>query len=109
MKMDVKSKPTMRRYSPEQKEQAVRMVLALRVELGTSQGTVKRVADQLGYGVESLRSWVKQAEIDGGSRSGTTSADAEELKRLRQENRELRRANDMADSTGGCKDLRVRL
>jgi len=95
MKMDVKSKPTMRRYSPEQKEQAVRMVFALRVELGTSQGTVKRVADQLGFGVESLRSWVKQAEIDGGSRSGTTSADAEELKRLRQENRELRRANDI--------------
>ncbi len=52
MNSNVKSKPTMRRYSPEQKEQAVRMVLALRVELGTSQGTVKRVADQLGYGVE---------------------------------------------------------
>ncbi len=57
MKMDVKSKPTMRRYSREQKEQAVRMVFALREELGTSQGTVKRVADQLGIGVESLRSW----------------------------------------------------
>ncbi len=95
MNTNVKSGPTMRRYSPEQKEQAVRMVLALRVELGTSQGTVKRVADQLGYGVESLRSWVKQAEIDGGSRSGMSSADAEELKRLRQENRELRRANDI--------------
>ncbi len=95
MNTNVKSKPTMRRYSREQKEQAVRMVFALRIELGTSQGTVKRVADQLGYGVESLRSWVKQAEIDGGSRSGMSSADVEELKRLRQENRELRRANDI--------------
>ena len=44
MNTNVESKLTMRRYSPEQKEQAVRMVLALRVELGTSQGTVKRVA-----------------------------------------------------------------
>jgi transposase len=43
--------------------------------------------------VNSLRSWVKQAEIDTGARSGTTSADASENKRLRQENRELKRAN----------------
>jgi len=95
MNMNVGSKPTTRRYSPEQKERAVRMVFALREELHTSQGTVKRVADQLGIGVESLRSWVKQAEIDTGSRSGTTSAEAAENKRLRQENRELKRANEI--------------
>jgi transposase len=95
MNMNVESKPTMRRYTPEQKDQAVRMVFALRKELGTSQGTVKRVADQLGIGVESVRSWVKQAEIDTGVRSGTTSADAAENKRLRQENRELKRANEI--------------
>ena len=47
-------KPTTRRYTPDEKEQAVRMVRALRAELGTSQGTVKRVAAQLGYGVESV-------------------------------------------------------
>jgi transposase-like protein len=47
-----------RRYSPEEKAQAVRMVFALRKETGTSQGTVRRVADQLGYGVESVRGWV---------------------------------------------------
>jgi transposase-like protein len=95
MNSDVGSKPTMRRYSPEQKDRAVRMVFALREELGSSQGTVKRVADQLGIGVESLRSWVKQAEIDTGARSDTTSAEAEENKRLRQENRELKRANEI--------------
>src|SRR5438045_4648320 len=88
-------KPTTRRYRPEEKVQAVRLVHQLRRELGTSQGTVERVARQLGYGVESVRGWVKQADIDGGERPGTTTADAEELKALRQEVRELRRANEI--------------
>jgi transposase len=60
---------------------------------------VKRVADQLGYGVESVRSWVRQAEVDGGLRAGTTSADAERIKELEQECRELRRANDTLNAT----------
>ena len=63
-------KPTTRRYSPEEKAAAVRMVRALRAELGTEQGTVSRVARQLGYGVESVRSWVRQADIDDGYASG---------------------------------------
>ena len=71
------------------------MVLALREELGTTAGTVARVARQLGYGVESVRSWVRQAEIGAGQRAGATSAESEELRRLRQENRELRRANEI--------------
>ena len=53
-----------RRYSEEEKAAAVRMVRTLRAELGTSQGTIKRVADQLGYGPESVRLWVRQADID---------------------------------------------
>ena len=85
--------PNSRRYSPEEKAQAVRMVQALRAELGTRQGTVARVAKQLGYGVESVRQWVNQADIDGGERPGTTSSDAERLRQLEQENRELKRAN----------------
>ncbi len=89
----MQDKPTTRRYTPEEKEQAVRMVRALRGELGTSQGTVKRVAGQLGYGAESVRSWVKQAGIDGGHTPGTTTADAARIKQLEQDNRELRRAN----------------
>jgi transposase len=85
--------PNSRRYSPEEKAQAVRMVKALRAELGTSQGTVARVAKQLGYGVESVRQWVQQADIDSGERPGTTSSDAQRLRQLEQENRELKRAN----------------
>ena len=63
-------KPTTRRYSPEEKAAAVRMVRALRAELGTEQGTVQRVARQLGYGVESVRMWVRQADIDDGLARG---------------------------------------
>jgi transposase len=69
------------------------MVVALREETGERHGSVKRVADQLGIGVESLRSWVKQYDIDHGERAGTSTADAQRIKELEQENRELRRAN----------------
>jgi transposase len=46
-------------------------------------------------GTESLRLWIKQADIDAGGRVGTTTAEHEELVELRKENRELRRANDI--------------
>jgi transposase len=88
-------KPTTRRYSEAEKERAVRAVRQLRKELGTDHGTVKRVAEQLGIGTESLRSWVRQAEIDDGVKSGTSTEDAERIKRLEQENRELRRTNEI--------------
>jgi transposase-like protein len=94
----VSGKPTTRRYTPEEKDQAVRMVRALRAELGTSQGTVKRVAEQLGYGVESVRTWVRQAEIDNGEVIGTTTAEAARVKQLEQEIRELKRANAILKS-----------
>ena len=88
-------KPTTRRYSPEEKAQAVRLVRQLRKELGTSQGTVVRVAEQLGYGVESVRLWVRQADINWGDAAGMSSADRAKMKSLEQENRELRRANEI--------------
>ncbi|MCQ3814577.1 MAG: transposase [Acidimicrobiia bacterium] len=84
-----------RRYSDEQKKHAVRMVFALRDDLGTSVGTVTRVARQLGYGEESLRRWVAQAEADAGPRAGVSTVESEELKRLRRQNRDLRRVNEI--------------
>ena len=98
MNVVVKGKGSQRRYSEELKQRAVRMVFQLREETGETQGSVKRVAAQLDIGVESLRSWVKQAEIDGGQRAGTTTVDAARLKELEQENRELRRANTILKS-----------
>ncbi|MDY7096411.1 MAG: IS3 family transposase [Acidobacteriota bacterium] len=91
-------RPTTRRYSPAEKERAVRLVFALREELGTDFGTVKRIADQLGYGPETVRKWVAQAEIDDGLRPGTTTAEAARIRELEQENRELRRANAILKS-----------
>ena len=88
-------KPTARRYSPEEKAAAVRMVRALRAELGTEQGTVSRVARQLGYGIESVRSWVRQADIDDGHAPGVSSGESQRIRDLEQENRELKRANEI--------------
>jgi transposase len=88
-------RPTTRRYTPEERAAAVRMVRTLRAELGTRQGTVQRVARQLGYGVESVRGWVVQADIDDGKTPGVTTVDAKRISELEQENRELRRANEI--------------
>jgi len=88
-------KPTTRRYSDQEKLQAIRLVRQLRAELGTDHGTVYRVAKQLGYGIESVRAWVRQADIDDGVTAGTTTAEADRIKALEQENRELRRANEI--------------
>lgn len=88
-------KPTTRRYSPEEKASAVRMVRTLRAELGTEHGTVQRVVSQLGYGLESVRTWVKQSDIDDGHVVGVTTVDARRVRELEQEVRELRRANEI--------------
>ena len=70
----------------------------LRAELGTDHGTINRVAEQLCYCVESVRGWVKQADIDDYEKPGVTSAEAEWDRALEQENRELRRANAILKS-----------
>ena len=88
-------KPTTRRSSAEEKAAAVRMVRTLRAELGSEHGTVQRVANQLGYGVESVRSWVRQADVDDGYTPGVSTADTRRIRELEQENRELKRANEI--------------
>jgi transposase-like protein len=90
-------KPTTRRYTVAEKEQAVRLVRQARAE-GREAGAVTRVAEQLGFGVESVRSWVKDAD----RHDGTAGPDAQRVVELEAENRELvgelrelRRANEI--------------
>lgn len=71
------------------------MVRTLRAELGTEHGRVHRVATQLGYGVESVRMWVKQADVDDGNVVGVTTGETGRMRELEQEVRELRRANEI--------------
>ena len=82
-----------RKYPDELGERATRMAVELRQDPATKQGAIARVADQLGMNPETLRNWVRQAEIDGGVRPGTTSSDAQRMADLEREVRELRRAN----------------
>ena len=92
------SSPFQRRYPPELRERAVRMVLETASERGERFGAVTRVASQLGIGPESLRKWVHQAEVDRGDRAGLTSEERERMNQLERENRELRRANEILKS-----------
>ena len=90
--------PTGRRYSKAQKEQAVRLVRQIREETGEKHGAIQRVARQLGFGVETVRKWVNQADVDAGVRPGVTSEENAKIRRLEQEVRELRRANEILKS-----------
>ena len=89
---------TTRKYSPEFKQRAVRMVRQLRIETGEKQGSISRVALQLDCGADSLRDWVKRSEIDAGEVAGATTAEREYMKNLEQEIKELRRANAILKS-----------
>jgi len=90
------SSPFQRRYPAEMRERAVRLVAETIAEAGGERhGAVTRVARQLGIGTESLRTWLRQAEIDAGQRPGLTSEERERLKALERDNRELRRANEI--------------
>lgn len=85
-----------KRYPPELRERAVRMVQeGVEAQGGQRFGVVTRVARQLGIGSESLRQWVRQCEVDEGRRPGTSTADGKRIAELEHEVRGLRRANDI--------------
>ncbi len=86
------------------------MVRDLRHQDPGDRAVISRVARQLGVGDESLRAWVKQAEVDDGQRPGRSTAEQAELKQLRKQNFELRRSNDILQAAatffGAGLDLR---
>jgi transposase len=83
-------------YPPELRERAVRMVVEVKGDYPSEWAAIAAVASKLGLGsTETLRKWVRRAEIDGGQRPGTTSEEHAEIKRLKRENAELRRANEI--------------
>jgi transposase len=69
------------------------MAVEARQDPATKVRAIARIADQLGVHREALRTWVRQAEIDGGTRPGTSTVDADRIAELERENRESRRAN----------------
>jgi len=83
------------RYSPEYRERAVRMLVEQQDQHSSQWAAINSIASKVGCTPETLRKWVKQAEIDQGNRDGLTSADRDRLKELERENRELRQANEI--------------
>ncbi len=83
-------------YPAELRERAIRMVAETTPEHATEFAAIRSVAEKLGIGSpETVRKWVRRAQVDAGTRPGTTTEESAELKRLRRENAELRRANEI--------------
>jgi transposase len=83
-------------YPRELRERAVRMVAEVQADYPSQWAAIGAVAEKLGIGsAETLRKWVRRAEIDAGQRPGLTSEEHAEIKRLKRENAELRRANEI--------------
>ncbi len=84
-----------RRYSPEVRERAVRLVFAHERAHPSQWAAISSIAEKIGCSAETLRNWLRQAERDAGGRPGLTTEERERLKDLEREVRELRRANEI--------------
>jgi transposase len=84
------------KYNDELRERAVRMVAEIRPDYGSQWAAICAVAGKLGIGApETVRTWVRRAEVDDGKRPGLTTEQAAEVAKLKRENAELRRANEI--------------
>lgn len=87
-----------RKHPEELRERATRLAVEARKDPASRAGALSRIGGQLGINPETLRNWVNQAEVDEGSRPGTSTSDAERIAQLERDNRELRRANSILRS-----------
>lgn len=90
-----------RKYPDELRERATRMALDALADPARAKGAIRRIGEELGVHPEALRTWVKKAQIDQGTRPGTTTDEAQRIKELEKEIRELRRAKAIPKSTVG--------
>jgi transposase len=85
--------PAPRKYPDELRERSVRLVLDVAQEAGSVSKACRRIGQELGINADTLRGWVKQAQIDTGQRPGVSTSDAARIRQLEKDNAELRRAN----------------
>ena len=88
-------KSTTKKFSPEVRERAVRMVFEHQDQYESQWAAMASIAEKIGCTTESLRKWVRQAERDQGRMPGLTTDERERLRALERENKELRRANEI--------------
>ena len=83
------------KFSPEVRERAVRMVLEHRGEYPSQWAAIESIAPKIGCVPQTLHEWIKRAEVDAGKREGVTTSEAQRVKDLEREVKELRRANEI--------------
>jgi len=89
------SLPKGQRHPAELRERAVRMVFEHQHEYPSQWKAIESIAQKLDLNRETLRVWVRRAEVDEGRRPGVTTDERERIKQLERENKELRRANEI--------------
>jgi transposase len=90
------------RYPQELKDRAVRLVAESRDQYESEWKAIESIATKLGIGsTETLRKWVRTAEVNAGQRPGVTTQETAEVRKLRAEVRELRRANEILKAAAG--------
>ena len=85
----------MAKYTPEMRQRALRMLGEARGDHANLMSAIRHVAGLLGMSPETLRMWQRRYEVDAGQRSGVTSDGAAEIRQLRREVAELKKANEI--------------